>query len=253
MTEKEKFGKARLLEAMRQFDRTYPDSFPISEEKIRYSGAYQKEIRRLAYSLDGKASPRLLGWKRVMMVAITSIVVLFSALSISAVAAGKSLPTYIATLYENFIEIIFEKEQIVSAPETIDTVYSLSYFPKHYYVEEADISVFTSQIVWKKREGDKLILHQSILSSHELLIHGEAEFETFVCQDKEIIYFERGGQIFFFWTQYGYAFELSGPSEISREEYVRMIVSIRESGYTRYRTNSWLDMYHNAYFGKGEN
>ncbi len=253
MTEKEIAGKKRLLDAMHQFDLTYPDGFPESEELFAPSREYLRTIRRLSRSLDGaRGSAHVFAWKRAMMIAITSAAVLFSAVSLSATASGKSISAYIATLYEHFAEIIFGEEQIVSAPENIDAVYSLSYFPRHYYIEGADIGVMTSQIIWRNREGDKLILHQGLLSSHELMIYGESQFETITVNGNSVMRFERGGQVFFFWTEHGYAFELSGSGVIPREEYTRMIESLRVSSYSCYRTDAWWEMYRNAYYGNEE-
>ncbi|MBQ9748796.1 MAG: DUF4367 domain-containing protein [Clostridia bacterium] len=248
MTEKERLGKTALLEAMRRFDLTYPESFPREETGIPHSRAYLRALRRLSQSIDRvEHRPRLSAWKRAMMVAITLTAVLFSAVTISAAATGKSFSSYVTTLYEYFAEIVFGEEEIVAAPEKIDAVYSLSWFPQHYAIESADIGAMTSQIVWRNGEGDRLILHQGLLTSHELMIHGEAGLETLTVNGTEVTRFARGGQVFFFWSQYGYAFELSGPTTVSREDYVRMIESLRESSLSRDRTNSWWTVYRDAY------
>ena len=227
MTDKELSGRIRLREAMKLSDRTYLDKYPPIENEIKYSEKYLKYIDRL---IKQTKSPfykyfNTFG-KRVAGIAAAILIAFGCSMTVKAVR--EPVVEFFANIYEKFVEIFFGEDDIAKAPNTIETVYTLGFIPDGYMVDRFYVDDYMTDMAWKNRNGDRLVLSQGILDGSFIIDTEEADYHIIERNNKKIAYSEKYGRKYFFWNSEEYEFSLTMSSHISEEEALALIDSLKK-------------------------
>ena len=227
MTNKERSGRDKLMEAIRISERNYCDKFPLANGAIQYSEDYLQEVDSI---LKKSRNPirrcfNTVG-KRVAAAVIVVAVLGGSMISISAVR--EPVVEFITNVYEKFVDIFFDEKDIAKAPDTIGTVYTLGMIPNGYTIDQFFIDDCITDMIWKNENGDRLVLSQSILGGSFLMDTEDANFEFLIWNNKKIAYNEKYEIKHFFWNTNEYEFMLTISSDISDEEALALIDSLKK-------------------------
>lgn len=225
MTNKERAGRDKLMEAMRLSEKTYCDKFPIVNGEILFSKDYLRDVERLI-----RKSKNPIRWhfdtvgKRVAAAAIAAIALSGSMMSVSAVR--KPVVEFITNVYEKFVEIFFDEEDVAKAPSTIDTVYTLGIVPEGYTINKYIIDANSTYMSWINNNGEKLVFMQGILDGNNMIDNEDAQFELISIDGMKIAYVNKNGAKYYFWNTLDYKFTLLVSETISHDATLELIESV---------------------------
>lgn len=227
MTNKERSGRDKLMEAIRISERNYCDKFPLANGAIQYSEDYLQEVDSI---LKKSRNPirrcfNTVG-KRVAAAVIVVAVLGGSMMSISAVR--EPVVEFITNVYEKFVAIFFDKDDVAKAPDTIETVYILGIIPNEYKIDQFLIGDTLTYMTWKNETGERLVLSQDILKGSSMLDKEESNYDIIGWNGRRIAFAEKYGVKYFFWNSDEYAFSLTVSSNISQEEAFALIDSLKK-------------------------
>lgn len=227
MTDKELSGRTRLREAMKLSDQTYLDKYPPIENEVKYSEKYLKYIDRLTKQTKSPFYKyfNTIG-KRVSGIAAAMLIAFSCAMTVKAVR--ESVIEFFTNVYEKFVEIFFDKDDIAKAPETIDTVYILGYVPTGYQLVETHDYDYRITYTWEDSEGNQIYFSQNIYEGNTILDNEESNLNFINISCVEVVCVEKYNMKSFFWGDKGYRFVLDMPSYFSQDECICLIESIVE-------------------------
>ena len=225
MTNKEKSGQDKLMEAMRLSEFSYCEKFPRVEGEIYYSEDYLRDMEKLIK----KSRNPIRGCfdtvgKRVAAAAIAAIALSGSMMSVSAVR--KPVVEFITNVYEKFVEIFFDEEDVAKAPSTIDTVYTLGIVPEGYTINKYIIDADSTYMSWINNNGEKLVFMQGILDGNNMIDNEDAQFELISIDGMKIAYVNKNGAKYYFWNTLDYKFTLLVSETISHDAALELIESV---------------------------
>ncbi len=228
MTDKELSGRNRLKEAMKLSDQTYLDKYPPIENEVKYSEKYLKYIDRLTkqtkspfYKYFNTIGKRVAGFAAAMLIAFSC--------SMTVKAIREPVVEFFANIYEKFVEIFFEEDDIAKAPNTIETVYTLGFIPDGYAIDQFIIKDIATDMTWVNEDRDhRIILSQGIFTGSFVLDTEDANYEMIEWNNKKIAFNEKHGIKRFFWNSNEYEFSLTIPIDISKEEALALIDSLEK-------------------------
>ena len=227
MTNKEKSGRDKLMEAMRLSEKTYCDKFSCADGEIRYSEEYLRDMEKLIK----KSRNPIRGCfdtvgKRVAAAVIAAVALSGSMMSVSAVR--EPVVEFITNVYEKFVEIFFDEEDVAKAPSTIDTVYTLGIVPKGYTINKYIIDADSTYMSWINNNGEKLVFMQGILDGNNMIDNEDAQFELISIDGMKIAYANKNGAKYYFWNTLDYKFTLFVSQTISHDTALELIESIEK-------------------------
>ena len=227
MTDKELSGRNRLKEAMKLSDQTYLDKYLPIENEVKYSEKYLKYIDRLTkqtklpfYKYFNTIGKRVAGIAAAMLIAFSC------AMTVKAIR--EPVVEFFANIYEKFVEVFFGEDDIAKAPDTIETVYTLGFIPEGYEMDRFFIDRDMTKMTWKNENGDRLVLSQGILDGSFIMDTEESNYHIIEWNNKKIACTEKYGTKHFFWNSDEYEFSLTMSSNISEEEALALIESLKE-------------------------
>ena len=227
MTDKELSGRTRLREAMKLSDQTYLDKYPPIENEVKYSEKYLKYIDRLTKQTKSPFYKyfNTIG-KRVSGIAAAMLIAFSCAMTVKAVR--ESVVEFFANIYEKFVEVFFGEDDIAKAPDTIETVYTLGFIPDEYEVDRFIIDDSATSMLWRNAQGDMIVLSQGVLEGSFTVDVEKSDFDIIDWNGIRIAYTEKYGIKSFFWNSEEYEFSLTISSNISEEEALALIESLKK-------------------------
>ncbi len=225
MTDKELSGRNRLKEAMKLSDQTYLDKYPPIENEVKYSEKYLKYIDRLTkqtkspfYKYFNTIGKRVAGFAAAMLIAFSC--------SMTVKAIREPVVEFFANIYEKFVEIFFEEDDIAKAPDTIETVYTLGYVPEGYELIEQKIANSGVDFTWQNSKGEIICFSQDILRGEATLDYEDSNYSIVYISDIKIAYVDKWGHRALFWNTSSYAFSMVVSMDLSLEECIHLIESM---------------------------
>lgn len=226
MTNEELAGKSKLISALKKYELSFEEKYEPEDIEVEFSRQYEHHIQKLLY---GK-TPAYGKWRGIFvrsMAACLAIVAVVLVGSVTVRAVREPVVEFFANLYEKFVEIFFDDEDIENAPDTIESVYTLGYIPTGYEYSEFYSNKAMTESVWSCGE-DYIILCQYVFDGRTDLDNENSEYENFYIDGVKIASIEKMGRKTLLWNTDKYSFTLSISTDITKEEYVMMISSITE-------------------------
>ena len=224
MTDKELSGKEKLKEALRKYELSLQEKYKPEEVEIGYSKRYKRNIERL-FSGKTKNHPKFFNTvgKRIAACVAAAVIVFSGTMSISAIR--EPVIEFFTNMYEKFVEIFFDGENVSGAPTEIETVYTLGYVPDGYELESSVALNVKTKTIWSYDENE-IILSQYLLTNGLTFDNENSNFQIIVVSDFEVAVIEKNKIKLFYWNSERYAFNLTVPKEIGNDECVKIIESL---------------------------
>ena len=216
-------GYKKLKEAFKEVNQWEYENLHLDDlEEVIPSVRYQKRMARL---IRQQKHPfwkyfNTLG-KRIAVISLVIALTLACSMSVSAVR--EPIVEFITNMYEKFVEIVFDQDDIAKSPETIETVYTLGYIPEGYSLHEEVILDNRTSFVWVNNDFEQIIFTQYILAGNYSLDNENGDFEILHIADKKIAYMNKYGTKKIYWNTEDYAFSLMLPASFSEEECLRIV------------------------------
>ncbi len=225
MTEKERFGRNKLLEAMRVSEKSYCDQFSPAEGEIRYTDDYLRDMEKILQK-SKKPIRRYFNFFGKRVAGIVAAILIIFGCSMTVSAVREPVVEFLTNIYEKFIEIVFGDEDVAKAPDSIETVYTLGFVPEGYEMESFLVENSLTKITWKNENGNKIILSQIVLKGFCTLDGEESDYVIFEQHEKSLAYVHKYEYKIFYWNSEAYNFQLIVPCDMSQEEALALIDSI---------------------------
>ena len=151
-------GLRKLKEALKEINKWEYENLHLDAlEEVIPSIRYQKRMERL---IRRQKQPywryvNTIG-KRVAVFAVS--IALAVALSLSVSAVREPVVKFFINVYEKFVEFFYDENDIARVPDTIESVYTLSYVPEGYELKSCDIADLGTRIVWTDGNENKIFL-----------------------------------------------------------------------------------------------
>ena len=205
MNENELTGISRLEEAFRRHDRLYLKKYPAW---IGMIPCHQKKQRIL--------------YKRVLT-AVLTIVMLFGGM-FGIYAAKDVISDFAVRVYEGFIEIFFEKEEIM---DHIEQDYSLSVLPQGYQLLEEHISEYEIKRLWQNENGELIVLTQLPLDTKSTIDREDLIYKSIDMDGLTVLYTEKHDKRCLYWQTEQYVFSLIVPIGFSEKDCISFIGTLK--------------------------
>lgn len=173
--------------------------------------------------------------KRVLLVAIISVLLACSAMAIPGVR--NAVIRFFATEKGPKFEFTFDAAQSANVPERIETVYFPAYIPEGYHKLETFWLIDPSliSVAWENGEHAKeyIMYAQRCLPKSPdpigfALNADNAETQTLILGDYEVFYVHHlGAEQTYSWTNDEYFFSMNFPEHMSQEEMQKIFFSIQ--------------------------
>ena len=227
MTNKERSGRDKLMEAMRLSEKTYCDKFSCVDGEIRYSEEYLRDMKRVLSKSKNPIHRCFNSVGRRVAGIAAALLIAFSC-SMTVKAIREPVVEFFVNIYEKFVEIIFGEDDIAKAPDTIETVYTLGFIPDEYEVDRFIIDDSATSMLWRNAQGDMIVLSQGVLEGSFTVDVEKSDFDIIDWNGIRIAYTEKYGIKSFFWNSEEYEFSLTISSNISEEEALALIESLKK-------------------------
>lgn len=225
MIESKMTGRDILEEAIKQYDKTYCDTFLSIDKDLPFDEECEKNLRKLMRRLNNPFRLYFNTVGRRVAGIVAALLIAFS-FSMTVKAVRKPVVEFITNVYEKCVEFIYGEENLEKAPNTIETVYTLGVIPDGYEMDGFFIDRDMTNMIWKNEDGDRLVLSQGILFGSIIIDTEETGFEVITWNDMEFRIIEKHGVKSFFWHTDEYEFSLTMPSDISNEDAFVLIDSL---------------------------
>ena len=226
MSKKKMTGREVLEEALRGCCSTYCDQYPRYEGEINLGDDYENYMDNL---IKRSKNPfqryfNTVG-RRVAGIAAAMLIAFSCSMTVKAVR--EPVVEFFANVYEKFVEIFFGEGDIAKAPDAIETVYTLGFIPDGYEMDRFFIDRDMTNMTWKNENGDRLVLSQGILKGSFTMDTEEANYQIIEWNGRKIAYVEKLGIKSFFWNSSEYEFSLTIPTNMSEDEVLVLIDSLK--------------------------
>ena len=226
MSKKKMTGREVLEEALRRCCSVYCDQYPRYEGEIDLGNDYERHMNNLIKRSKNPFSRYFNTASRCVAGIAAAILIVFSC-SMTVSAVREPVIEFFTNIYEKFVEIFFEEDDIAKAPDTIETVYTLGFIPDGYEISQFIIDELTTDMTWQNQHGDMIVLSQGVLSGSNTMDIEDTNYDIIEWNSKKIAYSEKFGIKHFFWNSVEYEFSLTVSSNISKEETLALIDSIQ--------------------------
>ena len=224
MTEKEKKGQAILKEALGDYELSFDEKYLPEEVEVFFSKKYQRNINKM---LSGKQKkyPEFLNtaFKRVAACMVVSIMLFGGYMTVKAFR--EPVIEFFTNMYEKFVEIFFDGENVLGAPTEIETVYTLGYVPDGYELEKKERVGASVKTIFTNGE-DNIVLSQYPLTNDLTFDNENSNFQIIAMSDFEVAVIEKNKIRLFYWSNEKYAFNLTVPKELGNDECIEIIESL---------------------------
>ncbi len=197
------------------------------QEELLPSRRYTKRMARLIRR-QARTFPKpfnTIGKRAAALLVAASLVF---ALSMNVSAVRSSIVSFFTTIHEKFVEIVFSKETVHKAPDTIETKYTLAYIPTGYEQEHIFESDQLRCVTWSNAEGKHIIFDQYTLSHVTSKDIENSQYTEFIFNDLSVFMSTKHEERSYFWSNGIYAFNITIPLDFTREECLTMISSMTE-------------------------
>ena len=199
----------------------------LPDEEFEFSNEFElkiKEINKKRKSLLFRATKTVP--RRIALVLAAVIMTFCLMMTISAIRIP--VVNFFVNIYDEFINIFFEKEEKNNyIPTTIEQIYLPEYIPDGYNKIETQKHHSISETYWEN-EFDLMILYQEIIEDDFLVFidNKNIEYNQFVINNYSVYYSLNKGEYMFLWTNDYYIFTLILPENTPLEEAQKIINSM---------------------------
>lgn len=187
-------------------------------EEIVCSEKHNLAMRAIVY---GKTDT-----KRVWSPRMKRIIAILVAAALLLTSCGIIFHNEIREMFkELFASITFEGDE--SKANTIEDVYTLTYLPKGYYLEEKKIVPLRVSYSFINESGNVIKFDQRVLEGTDFTIDSESGYSKIIENEKYDVYFRTNNENYIFiWTDGKYSLSLISDMELSSEELIRILNGI---------------------------
>ena len=227
MIESKMTGRDILEEAIKQYDKTYCDTFLSIDKDLPFDEECEKNLRKLMRRLN---NPFRLYFNTVgrRVAGIVAVLLIAFSCSMTVKAVREPVVEFITNVYEKCVEFIYGEENLAKAPNTIETVYTLGVIPDGYEMDQFIIDTLAADMIWKNENDDRLVLSQGILFGSIVIDAEESGFEVITWNGEKFTVVEKHGIKSIIWYTDEYEFSLTMPSHISNEDAFVLIDSLKK-------------------------
>lgn len=220
-------GRDILEEAIKQYDKTYCDTFLSIDKDLPFDEECEKNLRKLMRRLN---NPFRLYFNTVgrRIAGVAAVLLIAFGCSMPVKAVREPVVEFITNVYEKCVEFIYGEENLATAPNTIETVYTLGFIPDGYEMDRFFIGRDTASMTWKNENGDRLVLSQGILFGSIIIDTEGSNFEVIIWNGEKFTVAEKHGIKSIIWYTDEYEFSLTMPSNISNEDAFVFIDSLKK-------------------------
>ncbi|MBQ8403649.1 MAG: DUF4367 domain-containing protein [Clostridia bacterium] len=225
MKNNENIGLQKLKDAFKEINSEELNSLNISKEPFEPSERYKKNMAKLIARQKKPYWPYVnTAGKRAVACILVFIMIFASSMTISAVR--EPVVEFFVNVYEKFVEIFCNKDDVTKSPDEIGTVYTLGYLPEGYEFESREENYNYVQTVYGNNHS-KIRLTQYTLSTNTTFDNEDADFEFQISDEITVAVAEKADRKSLYWNTADYAFKLTVPNEISEKECIRIITEIK--------------------------
>ena len=222
MTEKERAGMEKLRAAMAAEDRRLLEENPPETGEIFYSKEYLRTIAALKRK-RGKSRLSVFSAFGKRVAAAVLLIVMISGCLMSISAVRKPIVDFFMTVHEKMIVIFFPEKD--KAPETIETVYTLTYLPENCEWVTRSVCEKDVTTTWSS-DFMTVTLVQETLDSRLYVNEEMARFETREIMGRKMAVIERFDLRLYFWNTDEYAYQLMVQGIFWEEDCMQMLRSV---------------------------
>lgn len=226
MIKKEPAGREVLEEALRRCCSVYCDQYPRYEDEIDLGDDYERYMNNLIRR-SKKPFQRYFDTVGRRVAGIAAAILIVGCCSVTVAAARKPIVEFFENIHEKFVEFFFNADDIARAPDRIETVYIPGIIPDGYVMEEIQINEVSTDITWKNGNGDRLNLSQGVLFGSFIFDAEDSNYTVIEHHGIKIAVAEKYGSRACFWSSSEYEFSLVLSSDISTEDMLILIDSLK--------------------------
>lgn len=226
MTEKELSGKKELIKALQKYELSLEEKYPPEDMEVEFSKQYEVYMEKLLSGKIPKCRKSFNTVGKYIAACVAAVMIIFGG-SMTVKAFREPVVEFFTNAYEKIVEIFFGDDDIANAPSEIETVYTLGYVPDGYEMESYSMNEVVSTTILSNGEKE-IVFSQYILNSRTGLDNENTNYQYFYIDDIKVAVIEKNEKISLFWNTNEYAFSLIIDNELTKEEYVSMILSIVE-------------------------
>ncbi len=226
MDEKAMSGRDKLEEAFRRYELSLDEKYPPADVAFEASDDFEEFIENLRKKLDKKE--RCCKFYKAFGKRIVAAVVAFFIIGgVTVYAFREPVAEFLTKVYDKFVEIFFNPDDISEAPKEIETVYTLGYVPEGYELVWRSVDKLSVLSIWKNEQGEVIKLEQRHIKLNTKLDNEEVVFEIIYSNRYRVAVKEIDEKKTFVWNTDEYAFVLIGTEELSEGIFIDIIDSLR--------------------------
>ena len=199
----------------------------LPDEEFVFSEKYKKEMQKLLikHKKYTHTANRFIP-KRLVGVLVAILITLTLMMSISAIR--EPVVKFIVNVYENFVSIFVEEDEVIPPPETIEKVYMPSYQIKNIELQSTKNYKKLVISTWKNDNNEFINLEQTILKkSYQAFLDDESmNYIMINLNSQETYYTEKNNNYCFIWSNGEYMFKMIFPNTLEFSEIEKFIESM---------------------------
>lgn len=219
---------SELQEAFREAARREFAHVPAEEDlHWVFSRRFERRMRRIIRAQEyGYWNLVNTTAKRVAIVAAIIVMLLSTVMAIKPIR--ERVIKFFVDVYEEYFEIHFGEEESWDLPERTEPMvrYALTELPEGYVGVEYIESEHVLWTRWQNGYGNNVSLRQET-GTHEIVLDNDKKPSMIKLDGKEITYQSHNGTNVFIWEQENYVFYLTVHENLTTEEVLNMIVSLK--------------------------
>lgn len=195
----------------------------FSNEEVFVSPKFEQKMQKLIKRRKNSL------WKYVntpikRFAAACLVIIILCSMLMSFRSIREPVVEFFVNVYERFTELF--SSQSTFLPNKIEEVKIFEYVPEGYELESItnnDIAVTT---IWKNSDGKTIKINQEIKNGSVIFDTENSEYGI-LNNDIEVFYSAKNGLASYFWVDESYDYSIICYDEISTEEIIKMIDSLK--------------------------
>ena len=154
------------------------------------------------------------------------IIAILVAAALLLTSCGIIFRDQIREIFEDlFVKVTYKDD--LTGGETIEEVYTLTYIPDGYALEEKAINRLIVQYTYKNENDEFIVFEQHVLSSSDFVVDNEGGYSKITeIEDYDVYYRFTNTNHIYVWCDENYSMNLKSSVQLSNEEIVLIIDGI---------------------------
>ncbi len=209
------------------FEEKYREGIALSAfESDAFSRAHARRMSSILGSRVKYVPDKRTRIKRAVAVALIAAAILLA--GCTAIIYKEQIGDFFVEIHETFIKGSFANEESTN-DQIIEEYYTLTYVPEGYELVEEICGDNIVRYIWKNDKENSIIFEQGSINSVKYSIDGENGLTNTFNYDQYTVYYriiDNTG--YYIWNNEKYAFSLYCHTDVSEEEFKRIIEGFEE-------------------------